>query len=190
MKKFMCIIFFSFLFSNVCLVANAQVLDVLTDEHPTLRSVCIEVQKFDEETSKKVQNVTDTLEKLQGAGLAANQVGYTERFFTISSQADGIREYYNKDFQIKDDQPLVFINPRIIKTEGVQTGWEACFSLKGFAYQLVRPMSVVVEALDVHGNPFKFEAKGFWAKCICHEYDHLNGILCKDNAIKSQPIDF
>lgn len=180
-----CLIFSCFVMVNASLAASAVTLDVLKDGDSRLRTVCEEVTEFNEDLLFKVNNVKETLKSLDGAGLAANQVGYTERFFAISSHAVG--ELSNEQQRLNSDEPLVFINPQIISTDGKQTVWEACFSLDDFIYKLERPATVVINAFDEHGKPFTFKTQDFWAKCVCHEYDHLDGILCKDKATESQP---
>lgn len=186
MKRIVCFVSCLFIFLNFCLVGNAQVLDVFEDENPSLRIVCTEVDNFDKTMLDKVDNLKETLEKLQGAGLAANQVGYTEKFFVIfvSSKIEDEIRYISEASQPEKDKPLVFINPTILKETGEQIVWEGCFSLPGAVYKLSRPMTVLVEAFDIDGQKFTLEATGFWAKCICHEYDHLKGTLCKDKAIE------
>lgn len=186
-KKFVFFLLGVTAFLNFDLTANAQVLKVLTDDNPILRTVCIDVADFDKYTIFKVDNVKETLVSLQGAGLAANQVGYTDRFFAISSDAEGELTYDNPECQREAGQPLVFINPKIVNRDSEQIVWEGCFSLPGCIYKLKRPMNVIVEAFDVNENKFTFKASGFWAKCVCHEYDHLDGILCKDNSIEVKP---
>ena len=189
LKKFVCYIFYWALFLTIALVGvNAQILDILEDENPLLRVVCIEVSNFDESILDKVNNLEETLEKFQGAGLAANQVGYNERLFVVflSSKVPGELKYISGISRPEKDRMFVFINPIILEKSGEQVVWEGCLSLPGVLYKLIRPMSVLVKAYDASGNEFIVEATGFWAKCICHEYDHLDGILCKDTALEAK----
>jgi peptide deformylase len=80
-------------------------------------------------------------------------------------------------------EPVVAINPHITRTEGVQVCQEGCLSIPGKYGDVERPASLVLEALDRHGNPFSLPATGLKAVCICHETDHLDGILFRDKVI-------
>lgn len=172
------------LFSFVS-ITHAEVLEVRVDGDPILASKCTPVEHFDEELKTKIQNIKDTfLELPNGAGLAATQVGYTVRFFVISQEAEGELIYEDKQLKRKPDQPLVFINPVIKETSGKQIGWESCFSLPGYIYKTERPLNITIEALDENDKKFIFKTTGFWAKCIHHENDHLDGVLCKTNALE------
>lgn len=178
------------LFSFVS-ITHAEVLEVLVDNGASspvaLSTKCSPVEDFSEELQTKIQNIKDTFLSLpNGAGLAATQVGYTDRFFVISQEAEGELIYEEKKLKRKPGQPLVFINPKIIETSGKQIGWESCFSLLGYIYKTERPLNITIEALDENGNKFTFKTTGFWAKCICHENDHLDGILCKAKALETR----
>ena len=178
------------LFSFVS-ITHAEILEVLVDNGASspaaLSTKCSPVEDFSEELQTKIQNIKDTFLSLpNGAGLAATQVGYTDRFFVISQEAEGELIYEEKKLKRKLDQPLVFINPRIIETSGKQIGWESCFSLPGYIYKTERPLNIIIEASDENDNKFTFKTTGFWAKCICHENDHLDGILCKAKALETQ----
>ncbi len=108
----------------------------------------------------------DTLEDAKGAGLAAVQVGVLKRVFIVSVEEG----YYE------------FVNPKILGTSGSQYGTEGCLSVKGKWGDVKRPRKVTVEAQDRYGKKFKVVARDFFAKAICHEYDHLDGILYTDKA--------
>ena len=174
---------------NFALVAHAEILKVCVEGDPALRTKCSPVENFDESTHIKIQNIKDTFLSLKnGAGLASTQVGYTDRFFVISQEAEGELIYDNKELHRKPGQPLVFINPNIAETSGNQISWEGCFSLPGYIYKTERPLNVTIKAFDENGNKFTFKATGFWAKCVCHENDHLDGILCKDKTLEIREV--
>lgn len=183
-------LFFSIATSfNFALVAHAEILKVCVEGDSVLRTKCSPVENFDESTHIKIQNIKDTFLSLKnGAGLASTQVGYTDRFFVISQEAEGRLRYEDKKLKRKFDQPLVFVNPTITETSGRQIGWEGCFSLPGYSYKTERPLNVTIEAFDESGNKFTFKTTGFWAKCVCHENDHLDGKLCKDKALEEQEV--
>ena len=108
----------------------------------------------------------DTVKKAQGAGLAAPQVGVLRRVFVVDV----------------DEGYFEFINPVIVSAKGTQIGKEGCLSVKGKWGEVVRPNKVVIKAQNRYGEKFTLTAKDFFARAICHEYDHLDGILYIDKA--------
>ncbi|MBQ7408729.1 MAG: peptide deformylase [Clostridia bacterium] len=132
----------------------------------TLRKKSFEVAEINAKTIQLLDDMKDTLKKAQGAGLAAVQVGILRRIFVVDV----------------DEGYFEFINPKIISTEGEQYGIEGCLSVKGKWGDVKRPEEVVITALDRNGKQFTITAKGFFAKAVCHEYDHLDGIVYVDKA--------
>ncbi|MBR3863787.1 MAG: peptide deformylase [Clostridia bacterium] len=132
----------------------------------TLRKRSFEVNQIDAKVIQLLDDMKDTLYKAKGAGLAAVQVGMLKRIFVVD-----VEEGY-----------FEFINPEIISTKGEQYGVEGCLSVKGKWGDVKRPKEVTVKALDRNGKSFTIKAKDFFAKAICHEYDHLNGIVYVDKA--------
>ncbi len=132
----------------------------------TLRKKSFTVEKINDKTIQLIDDMKDTLDKAQGAGLAAVQVGVLRRIFIVDVEEG----YYE------------FINPEIVSTKGEQYGPEGCLSVKGKWGDVRRPNEVVIKALDRNGEPFKLKAVGFFARAICHEYDHLDGIVYVDKA--------
>ena len=122
-----------------------------------LRKRSFEVDKVNEKIVTLLNDMKDTLIKADGAGLAAVQVGVLKRIFIVNVE-DG---YYE------------FINPVILSESGSQIGAEGCLSVKGRYGEVNR-----------EGKEFTLTAKDFFARAICHEYDHLDGILYIDKAIK------
>ena len=102
-------------------------------------------------------------------GLAAPQIGILKRIFVIDVSEEG-------------NEPMVFINPRIVKTSGTQTGDEGCLSVPGKTATVTRPGYVVVEAYDENMEKFKLEGEGLLARAIMHENDHLDGHLYVEKA--------
>lgn len=132
----------------------------------TLRKKSFTVEKINDKTIQLLDDMKDTLYKAQGAGLAAVQVGVLRRIFIVDVEEG----YYE------------FINPEIVSSKGEQYGPEGCLSVKGKWGDVKRPNEVVIKALDRNGKPFKLKAVGFFARAICHEYDHLDGIVYVDKA--------
>ena len=131
-----------------------------------LRQRCFEVEKFDENLAKLLDDMKETVKKEQGAGLAAPQVGVLRRVAVVD-----VEEGY---FEL--------INPVITSQKGEQTGWEGCLSVRGKSGVVSRPMKVTVCFQDRKGEKYVLKAKGFFARAICHELDHLDGVLYIDKA--------
>lgn len=147
------------------------ILNIMTEKDEVLRKKSKEVTEITPKILTLLDDMKDTLKKAEGVGLAAPQVGILRRIFIIDI---GIEEGIN-DF-------MEFINPVIIKTEGEQDGVEGCLSVPGKKAEVVRPMTVTVEATDRNGNRFTYTGTELMGRCLCHEYDHLDGILYIDKA--------
>ena len=141
---------------------------------PSLRGKAKEVHKV----SKKIQTlITDMLETMyanNGVGLAAPQIGEDYRIFVIDTSTND--EPLN---------PMVFINPKIIKKEGAVVCQEGCLSFPQVYTDVRRYKNVTVKALNRYGKPFVLEAKdgSLLARAIQHENDHLDGILFIDHVV-------
>ncbi len=146
---------------------------IVTDEDPLLRKKSREVGTPNERTKALVEDMIDTLREAEGVGLAAPQVGILRRIFVINV---GIEE--------DRDEFVAFIDPVILETSGEQDGVEACLSVIGKQGNVKRPNKVTVEATDIEGKRFKYTGTELMARCLCHEYDHLDGILYVDKAYK------
>lgn len=135
-----------------------------------LRKKSFEVTDFGEKTHQLLDDMYDTLNKAQGAGLAAVQVGVLRRIFIVlkgEKIEEGVYE---------------FINPQIISQSGEQYDTEGCLSVPGKWGEVKRPYRLTIKYQDRNGNPQKLKAEGFLARAICHENDHLNGIIYVDKA--------
>ena len=132
----------------------------------TLRKVSFPVQQFDEGLHQLLDDMKDTVKKEEGAGLAAPQVGVLRRAVVVDVE-EGFFE---------------FVNPRILSQKREQRGWEGCLSVRGKRGVVSRPMKVKIAYQDRYGNPQILQAKGFFARAICHELDHLDGVLYIDKA--------
>lgn len=135
---------------------------------PVLRQKCTEVKNFNKELCDLLDDMKVTVRAEQGAGLAAPQVGVPLRVVVID-----VGEGY---FEL--------VNPVIISTKGEQTGAEGCLSVKGKQGTVTRPNKVKAEYRDRNGKKHKLTADGFFARAVCHELDHLDGILYTDKALE------
>lgn len=137
-----------------------------------LRKKSREVSEMTPKLLTLLDDMRDTLIKANGVGLAAPQVGILRRIFIIDAG--------------KDDRHNIieFINPVIVKTEGHQEAEEGCLSNPGQYGITSRPMTVTVKALDRNGKEFSYTGTGIYARCLCHETDHLDGKLFTDCVIR------
>ena len=131
-----------------------------------LRKKCFAVARFDEKLATLLDDMKDTVRKEEGAGLAAPQVGVLRRAVLIDVE-EGFFE---------------LVNPVIVQAKGEQIGYEGCLSVRGRRGVVRRPMEVTVEFFDRFGKPQKLTARGFFARAVCHELDHLDGVLYIDKA--------
>ena len=131
-----------------------------------LRKKSFPVTEFNDRLNVLLDDMKETVKKAKGAGLAAPQVGVLKRVFVVD-----LEEGY-----------FEFINPEIISQKGDQYGVEGCLSVEGKQGYVHRPSSVTVKFQDRKGDYYKLTAHGFFAKAICHENDHLNGVLYIDKA--------
>ena len=129
-----------------------------------------EVEKIDEKVKELIQDMLDTMHKLNGVGLAAVQVGVLKRIVVIDLYEEGV-------------EPYILINPEIIKTKGEQTVDEGCLSFPNKFARIIRPKEVVAKALNEKGEEIEIKAKDLLAQAICHEVDHLNGVVFVDKII-------
>ena len=144
---------------------------IVTDEDPLLRKVSREVGTPNDRTRALLDDMIDTLRDAEGVGLAAPQVGILRRIFIINIGIEEEREEF-----------VEFIDPIILETSGEQDGAEGCLSVPGRQGNVKRPNKVTVEATDRNGNRFTYTGTELMARCLCHEYDHLDGILYVDKA--------
>ena len=130
-----------------------------------LRKTCRTQLNFDERLHQILDDMQETMYAAEGVGLAAPQVGILRRFCVIDV-GEGIIE---------------LINPVITEREGSQTGSEGCLSIPNRYEEVTRPMKVTVRAQDRFGNNFTVTGEGLLARALCHEIDHLDGVLYIDH---------
>jgi peptide deformylase len=173
-------------------------LEILTYPNPILREVSEPVVQFDKKLKAFAEDMLETMYESNGIGLAAPQVGELIQLLVLDTRPrdEKTRRYkYDEmsELEKKVVQPLVLINPEIVKGEGKTTFDEGCLSVPTFFETVERFEKITVKAKDVNGNEFNFEADGLLAICIQHEMDHLTGTLfidhlsfLKSNKIKNQ----
>lgn len=135
------------------------------DDDPVLRKKSKMVDKIDEKIRTLLDDMVETMYDADGVGLAAPQIGILKRIIVIDI-GDGIVE---------------LINPEIIEATGAETDSEGCLSLPGASGDVTRPKTVKVKGLDRKGNEIIIEGSDLMARALCHEIDHLNGVLFIDH---------
>jgi len=139
---------------------------ILFEGEEVLRKTSRPVTDFGPRTAALLDDMIETLIESGGVGLAAPQVGILRRAVLV----------------MRGDEILELLNPEIISTEGEQTGSEGCLSVPGKRGTVTRPMKLVVRAQNRHGEWYDSECEELAARCVCHELDHLDGILYIDKA--------
>ena len=142
-------------------------LKIVTKEDPILRKTSRKVEQITPRILTLLDDMTDTLHRANGAGLAAVQVGVLRRIVLVETDETGLVE---------------MINPEIIATEGEQDDLEGCLSVPDVWGITHRPMKVTVRFTDRHGNLQTLSGEGLAARAFCHELDHLDGTLFTDHA--------
>lgn len=141
------------------------------DGDEILRKKSKEVEKIDEKILTLLDDMIDTMHKNEGIGLAAPQVGILKRAIVVD---------------IEDGNTYKMLNPKIIKHSGKQVAQEGCLSVPELKGEVARPMSITVNYLNEKGEDITMDAEELLARAICHEVDHLNGILFKDRVKNTQ----
>ena len=152
---------------------------IVTLPDPVLKRKARTVNKFDKDLQTVLDDMVETMREAPGVGLAAPQVGLSERIIVI--------EYYEREEdEENEDAPKkvwAMINPEIVKTsEETLMGVEGCLSIPGLLGEVERHAEVQVKGLNRHGRPMKVKAKGWLARIFQHEIDHLNGVLFTERA--------
>lgn len=142
---------------------------IMTSDEKTLYKTSRPVTKFDRRLHKLLDDMAETLDNANGAGLAAPQVGILRRVFIVDLSEEG---------------PIEFINPEILDYSGEQDGLEGCLSLPGKWGMVKRPNYVRVRAQDRYGEWFEIEGEELMARCILHENDHLDGHLYSEKVYR------
>ncbi|MDK2877661.1 MAG: peptide deformylase [Thermoanaerobacteraceae bacterium] len=133
-----------------------------------LRKKARDVTVFDDNLKTLLEDMAETMKDANGVGLAAPQVGILKKVVVIDV-GNGLIE---------------LINPEIVFEEGEVVEVEGCLSIPGVNGEVVRPQKVKVKALDRNGKKIEIEGEDLLARALCHEIDHLNGILFVDKVIK------
>lgn len=145
------------------------ILNIVKTGDDILKKKSRPVEKIDDRVLRLLDDMKDTLEKAQGAGLAAVQVGILKRVVIIDV----------------GDGPIELINPEITSVEGTREVYEGCLSFPDVWVVKKRPVKVSGKALDRNGNEIVFkDMEGLMAQAFCHETDHLDGRVMLDDIVR------
>ena len=154
---------------------------IVTLPDPVLKRTAHPVNKFDKNLHTLLDDMVETMREAPGVGLAAPQIGLSDRIVVI--------EYFEReedeDVENAPKKVWAVINPEIVKfSEETLLGVEGCLSIPGLIGEVERHAEVQVRALNRHGKPMKIKAKGWLARIFQHEIDHLNGVLFTERATR------
>lgn len=138
---------------------------VITGEDPVLRTACSTISTFDESVERLLTDLQDTMRHHHGVGLSAPQIGESLRAL-VADIGEGV---------------VALLNPTIVSASGSQTSVESCLSFPRVTLELTRPDIIHVQAQDRYGREIHLQARGLLARVLCHEIDHLDGVLFFDH---------
>jgi peptide deformylase len=139
---------------------------------PVLRVRCPEVESFDGDLERLANDMIETMYAAPGVGLAAPQVGVELRLAVVNITAGE-----------ESNTLRVLVNPEIFEPTGKETDEEGCLSIPDITEKVTRPEKIRVQAHGLDGQPIEFEADGLLARVVCHEVDHLDGVLFIDRLV-------
>lgn len=147
--------------------------EIRKDGDPILNKICRPVEQIDDKLLTLLDDMAETMYDANGAGIAAPQVGILKRVVVIDI----------------GDGRMDLINPEIVSQSGSQINPEGCLSIPGMYGDVERPQKVKVKALNRNGETVYYDASDYLAVAMCHELDHLDGILYKEKATNMEPAD-
>ena len=141
--------------------------NIVTDEDPILRKTCRPVGEVTPRIQMILDDMVETMRDANGVGLAAPQVGIMRRMFVAEPEPERV---------------YMFVDPEMVSLEGEQEGNDGCLSVPGYVGTVKRPEKIVIKGKDRYGKEKEYTFEGFDAVVMCHEFDHLEGILYTDKA--------
>jgi peptide deformylase len=151
---------------------------IVTLPDPVLRRKARLVTRFDNELQTLIDDMIETMRDAPGVGLAAPQVGVSERVIVVEYTEDEEDEQAPKKL-------YVMVNPEIkVLSEETEEGIEGCLSVPGWQGEVMRSQAVTVKGQTRRGQPMRVKAKGWLARIFQHEIDHINGVVFTDRATK------
>lgn len=154
-----------------------------------LREKAVNVPMVTEELRALADEMLETMSHAKGVGLAAQQIGRLEKMCVIDIP-EGCEEQEDELFNAPIGMPLKLFNPEIIAAEGSQHDKEGCLSFPKIGGSVTRAAQVTCQYLDAENRPQIITARGFLARAIQHEIDHLNGVLYVDHLSAVERLSF
>ncbi len=142
-------------------------MEIVLYPHPALRWKSQPIREINDEVRNVVRQMFELMYEAKGIGLAANQVGLPWQLFVLNLTGDPTEK----------DEEHVFINPEIVRRKGSEEGEEGCLSLPKLYGDVRRAAEIVVEGFDLDGQGFEMTLDDLAARCVQHEFDHLQGIM-------------
>ena len=141
--------------------------NIVTEGDPILRKTCRPVGEVTPRIQMILDDMVETMRDANGVGMAAPQVGIMRRMFVAEPEPERV---------------YIFVDPEMVSLEGEQEGNEGCLSVPGYVGTVKRPEKIVIRGKDRYGKEKEYTFEGFDAVVMCHEFDHLEGILYTDKA--------
>ena len=158
------------------------VREIVTVPDPILRKKARKVTEFGPELQNLLNDMVETMREAPGVGLAAPQVGVSQRIIVI--------EYRSEEDEDAPPRLYTLVNPEIARSSReTLVGTEGCLSIPGIAGDVERFEEVTIRGQNRHGQPVKIKAKGWMARIFQHEIDHLDGVLFTDRAEKAWMVE-
>ena len=161
---------------------------IVTLPEPVLRRKAKAVTKFDKNLQSTIEDMVETMRDAPGVGLAAPQIGLSERLIVVEyyeHEEDEVKAEENENEEEVPKKVWAVLNPEIVKaSEEKVMGVEGCLSIPNLVGEVERHAEIQVKGLNRHGKPMKMKAKGWLARIFQHEIDHLNGVLFTDRATR------
>ena len=152
---------------------------IVTLPEPVLRRKAHAVTKFDKNLQTLIDDMVETMREAPGVGLAAPQIGLSERLIVV----EYVEHPEDEDTEEAPKKVWAVLNPEIVKaSEEKLLGVEGCLSIPNLVGEVERHAAIQVKGLNRHGKPLKIKAEGWLARIFQHEIDHLNGVMFTDRA--------
>ena len=157
---------------------------IVTLPEPVLRRKAKAVTTFDKKLQATIEDMVETMREAPGVGLAAPQIGLSERLIVVEyyeKEEDEVKAEEKENEEEIPKKVWAMLNPEIVKaSEEKVMGVEGCLSIPNLVGEVERHLEIQVKGLNRHGKPMKVKAKGWLARIFQHEIDHLNGVLFID----------
>ncbi len=151
--------------------------EIVTVPDPVLRRKAQKVRQFDAELQQLIEDMVETMRAAPGVGLAAPQVGVSQRVIVV--------EYGEDEDESRPPRLYVVVNPEIVEVSPeTEMGVEGCLSIPELVGEVERHQRIVVKGQNRRGQPIKLKLQGWVARIFQHEIDHLEGILFTDRAVR------